>query len=501
MLKLINISKSFPGVKALDDVSIEFNEGELHALLGENGAGKSTAVKIICGVYRPDSGKIFLNDKELVINSFIDGLKNEINIVNQEIQVLDNRTLTENIMLDKMPTFRIIGIIKWRKAHKIAGDYLKLVGLDIPPTQNISTLSVAQKQLVEIAKALSSNAKILLLDEPTSALSLNEVEHLFNILRKLKEKGIIIIFITHKLEEVINHCDKVTVLRDGKVIGTKNVNEVDKTTIVQMMIGREEQIESYVNDNINNKKVLEIKNFSKGKKAKNISFHLFEREILGFYGLIGSGRTELARMIVGEDTIEKGEIFVNGEKVKIKSIADALYRFGIGYVTENRKDEGLFLLSSLVTNICVTIWPKISSRFFKFVSKKKEREMAADMVKRMDIRTTGLNQIVNKLSGGNQQKVSIAKWLISDSNILIFDEPTIGIDVGAKESLHELIYNLAVKEKKSIILISSDMPEMIKLASRILVFRENEIVGEIENSNKSIDQYDIISRQIGAHLA
>ncbi|MCL5071726.1 MAG: ATP-binding cassette domain-containing protein, partial [Actinobacteria bacterium] len=250
-----------------------------------------------------------------------------------------------------------------------------------------------------------------------------------------------------------------------------------------------------------NKKVLEIKNFSKGKKAKNISFHLFEGEILGFYGLIGSGRTELARMIVGEDPVEKGEIFVNGKQARIKSIADALYRFGIGYVTENRKDEGLFLLSSLVTNVCITIWPKISSRFFRFVSKKREREMAADMVKKIDIRTTGLDQIVNKLSGGNQQKVSIAKWLISDSNILIFDEPTIGIDIGAKESLHELIYNLAVKEKKSIILISSDMPEMIKLASRILVFRENEIVGEIKNYNKSLDQYDVISRQIGAHLA
>ncbi|MCL5071727.1 MAG: ATP-binding cassette domain-containing protein [Actinobacteria bacterium] len=222
-------------------------------MLGENGAGKSTAMKIICGVYKQDSGSIIFNGKELVLNNFIDAMKQEINIVNQEIQVLSNRTLTENIMLDKMPTFKKVGIVRWRQAHKIAEKYLELVGLNMPPTQNINTLSVAQKQLVEIAKALSSNAKILLLDEPTSALSLNEVEHLFGILGKLKEKGIIIIFITHKLEEVINHCDKVTVLRDGKVIGTKNVSEVDKAAIVQMMIGREEQIESYVNDNINNK--------------------------------------------------------------------------------------------------------------------------------------------------------------------------------------------------------------------------------------------------------
>ncbi|MHB8278129.1 MAG: sugar ABC transporter ATP-binding protein [Candidatus Humimicrobiaceae bacterium] len=501
MLKLININKSFPGVKALDDVSIEFKEGEIHALLGENGAGKSTAMNIICGVYRADSGKVYLNEKELIVHNFIDALRNEINIVNQEIQVIGNRTLTENIMLDKMPRFGRTEIINWRKAHRIAGEYLKLVGLDISPTENISTLSVAHKQLVEIAKALSANAKILLLDEPTSALSENGVRHLFVILKKLKEKGIIIIFITHKLEEVIDNCDTVTVLRDGKVIDTKQIKEVDRASIVKMMIGREEKIESFINKSINNKKVLEAKNITKGKKAKNISFELNEGEILGFYGLVGSGRTELARLIIGEDQMKKGEIFINGEKVKIKSISDALYRYGIGYVTENRKEEGLFLFSTVTTNICITVWPKIASKIFRFISSKRERSLTEDIVKKMEIKTPSLEQIVNKLSGGNQQKVSIAKWLISNCQIMIFDEPTIGIDVGAKEAIHQLIFDLATKERKSIILISSDMPEIIKVANRILVFRENTIVGEIENSNKGADNYSFTSKEIGAYLA
>lgn len=501
MLKLTNISKSFPGVKALDDISIEFNENEIHALLGENGAGKSTAMKIICGIHKQDSGSIIFNDKELAVNSFVDALKQDINIVNQEIQVLGNRTITENIMLDKMPTFGNSGIIKWRKAHKIAKKYLDLVGLNMPPNKYVDTLSVAQKQLVEIAKAISTNAKILLLDEPTSALSEGEVVHLFKILYKLRDQGIILIFISHKLEEVINYCDKVTVLRDGKVIGTKYVKDLDKAEIIRMMIGREEKLESYVNDKITNKKVLEVKNLSKGKKAKNISFNLFEGEILGFYGLVGSGRTELARIIIGEDPIEKGDIFINGKKAKIRSIADALYKYGLSYVTENRKDEGLLLTSNVVTNICITIWPKISRTFLKIISKKKERELASNMVREIDIKTPGLDQIVNKLSGGNQQKVSIAKWLISDSKILIFDEPTIGIDVGTKVNIHELIHDLAIKKRKSIILISSDMPEMIKLANRVLVFRENEIVGEIQNTNIGTDNYNVISKQIGNYLA
>jgi len=498
MLAISNISKSFPGVKALNDVSIEFNNGEIHALLGENGAGKSTLMKIIGGVYKPDTGKLFLDDEELVLNSYIDALSKNISMVNQEMQVLPSFSVAENIMLDKMITFRKTPILNWKKINQFAKKYLDIVDLDIPPTKSIGELSVAQKQMVEIAKSLASNSKVLLLDEPTSAISEAEAKKLFAILRNLKTKGIIILFVTHKLEEVFEICDKVTVLRDGKKIGTKMINEVEKQDLVKMMIGREEKIESYNNKNIDKKVVsLEVRNMFKHKKCENVSFKLYKGEILGFYGLIGSGRTELARLIIGEDKKKSGEVLLNGNNMNVKSIADSLYKYRIGYVTENRKEEGLLLNSTILTNIGITIWPKIASRILQFINNQKEVNHTRKMVKQLDIKATSIYQLVQKLSGGNQQKVSIAKWLGADCDIIIFDEPTIGVDVGAKEYIHKLIFDLANVNGKSIILISSDMPEIIKLANRIYVFRDKKIIGEIEEVNKDEDSYNIVSKEIG----
>lgn len=498
MLVISNISKSFPGVKALDDVSIEFSEGEIHALLGENGAGKSTLMKIIGGVYKPDTGKMFLDDEELILNSYIDALSKNISMVSQELQVLPNFSVAENIMLDKMVTFRKIPILDWRKINQFAKKYLDIVDLDIPPTKSIGELSVAQKQMVAIAKTLSSNAKVLLLDEPTSAISEAEAKKLFAILRDLKTKGIIILYVTHKLEEVFEICDKVTVLRDGKKIDTKMISEVERKDLVKMMIGREEKIESYNNKNVDKEVIsLEVRNMCKHRKCENMSFKLYKGEILGFYGLIGSGRTELARLIIGVDKKKSGEVLLNSSNINVKSIADSLYKYRIGYVTENRKEEGLLLNSTIITNIGITIWPKIADKLLVFINSQKEINHTKKWVRQLDIKTTGIYQIVQKLSGGNQQKVSIAKWLGADCDIIIFDEPTIGVDVGAKEYIHKLIFDLANANGKSIILISSDMPEIIKLANRIYVFRDKKIIGEIEEVNKDEDSYNIVSKEIG----
>jgi len=500
VLKVNNISKSFPGVKALDDVSVEFEKGEIHALLGENGAGKSTLMKIIGGVYKPDEGKMFINDNELVLGSYIDALSRDISMVNQELQVLSSSSVAENIMLDKMITFRRTPILNWNKINKIAKKYLDMVGLDIPPTKLIGELSVAQKQMVEISKSLASNSKILLLDEPTSSISETEAEKLFSILRGLKEKGIIVLFVTHKLEEVFKICDRVTVLRDGKKIGTKIISEVNRQDLVKMMIGREEKIESFRSKDIDKSNVLlEVKNMIKKHKSEDVSFKLYKGEILGFYGLVGAGRTELARLVIGEDKKQSGDVFLNGKKIKVKSIGDSLYKYRIGYVTENRKEEGLLLYSTIQTNIGITIWPKIAGRILRFIDSKKERNHAQNMVELLDVKTTGLDQLVQKLSGGNQQKVSIAKWLGAECDIIIFDEPTIGVDVGAKGYIHELIFNLAQMEGKSIILISSDMPEIIKLANRIYVFRDKKIIGEIEEVSKDADSYSIVSKELGSY--
>jgi len=499
VLKVEAIKKSFPGVHALKGVSVEFKEGEIHALLGENGAGKSTLIKIISGVYRPDQGKMFIDDKELIVHSYIDALNNDISLVNQELQVLPRYSLAENIMLDKAITYGKTGILNWKQMNITAKKYLDIIGLSIPPTKPIGELSTAQKQMVEIAKALASKSKILLLDEPTSSISESEVRLLFKILKEI-QRDIIIIFVTHKLEEVFRLCNMVTVLRDGKKIGTEKIKDVNKQDLVKMMIGREEKIKAFDNYYVNrNKKFLEVKNIFKQKKANNISFYLYQSEILGFYGLVGSGRTELAKLLIGEDRIQKGKIYLNGKRIYPKSIADSLKKYGIGYVTENRKEEGLLLDSTILDNLCITIWEKIASRFLRFLKASEEKKYANYIIRNIDIKTTGLNQKAGKLSGGNQQKVSIGKWLIADCNLIIFDEPTVGVDIGAKESIHDLIFNLSKTEKKSIILISSDLPEVIKLSNRIYVFRNKEIVGEIKDVSKESDSYDIVSKKIGEY--
>ncbi|MFD0619950.1 sugar ABC transporter ATP-binding protein [Paenibacillus sp. GCM10027629] len=502
MLELRSVSKFFPGVKALDNVSITFKPGEVHALLGENGAGKSTLIKIICGIYQPDEGEILLNGKKVRFESFRDALDHEISIVNQEIQVIPQFSIAENIFIDKIEKFASAGIVNWKQINTEAAKYLKIVGLEMDPATLIAGLSAAQKQLVQIAKAISSNAKVLLLDEPTSSLTKHEALKLFTLVTKLREQGVVLIFVSHKLEEVLSLCDKVSVIRDGKYVGTMDRGNVTKQDIVKMMIGREMKDHDLGQLDINtDNKVLEVKHLTQAGRFNNINLDLHEGEILGFYGLVGSGRTELAKILIGEDKMDAGEVWIHGKKASIHSMADSLYKYRLGYVSENRKEEGLLLEETVRTNIGITIWKKVVQPAIHKINLKLEEFEAQQMIKALHIKVNNSDDIVGGLSGGNQQKVSIAKWIAAGCDILIIDEPSVGVDVGAKEYIHQLIWNLAKVEKKSIIVISSDLPELCTLARRILVFREFQIVGELNDINDRPYSYEELSGRIGQYLA
>lgn len=496
MLEAGGISKIFPGVKALDNVSIKFNSSEIHALLGENGAGKSTFIKIISGVYKSDSGKIFLNNQAYSVNSPLEALQKGIDTVYQELQIIPQASVAENMMLNKLPKKGKTGFVDWNQINRVAKRYLETVGLNISPTTIMNRLTHAQKQLVEIAKALISESKVLLLDEPTASLTEREVEYLFKIMSQLKQKGVLIIFVTHILEEVFQICDRVSIFRDGRCVRTDDIRNLNRQEVVKLMIGREEDTEPLGTLEVDkNTKVLEVRHLTRKQKAYDISFELYQGEILGFYGLVGSGRTELARIIIGADRYDSGEILVKGQKAKVKSVYDALSKYNLGYITEDRREEGLILNDTVKINITITVWDRIVNGF-GFIPRKKEEDIAWKEVNDLDIRITGLSQRAGTLSGGNQQKVNVAKWLAVECDILIFDEPTTGMDVGTKGYFTRLIWDLA-KKKKSIILISSDMPEIIRLANRILVFSENRIVGEVDNSTMN---YKEVSEKIGNYI-
>ena len=359
MLELKNITKLFPGVRALDDVSIAFQEGEVHALIGENGAGKSTLMKIICGIYQPDAGEILIDAQKVRFKNFQGAVANEINIVNQEIQVIPEYSVAENICLERIGAYKKHGRIDWNAVNEEAKKNLEIVGLNLDPTEKIAKLTVAQKQQVQIAKAISSKAKYLLLDEPTSSLTRYETENLFGIIRNLKEQGVCIIFISHKIEELFEVSDKITVLRDGQYVGTKNAADTNRDEIVRMMLGRNETSVFRGFLKIEDKNVLEVEKLSDYRRFWDISFCLKKGEILGWYGLVGSGRSEIAKAIIGERRCEKGKVRINKEKANIKSVSDSLYRYNMGYITENRKEEGLMLAASVEENIGITIWSRL----------------------------------------------------------------------------------------------------------------------------------------------
>ncbi|MCS5735288.1 sugar ABC transporter ATP-binding protein [Herbiconiux daphne] len=490
-LEALHITKTFPGVKALDDVSIRLAPGSVHALLGENGAGKSTLIKALTGVHQPDSGSIVVGGAERRLSDPSAARDAGIGVVHQERNVIRGFTVGENIVMGRMP--RRAGRIDWAGVTREARRCLELLDLELDPSTPIVDLSSAQMQLVEIARALYTETTVLLLDEPTASISAAESDRLFRVVDRLRDEGTAILFVSHKLEEVYAHCDTVTVLRDGhSVLESEPLSAHSHDEIVDTMVGR--ALGSLTVPDRRARPVaapaLSLVDVTTTAGHHGVGLEVRPGEILGLYGLVGAGRTELAHAIVGLERITAGELRVNGEPVRIRSLREALHRYRVGYVTENRKEEGVFLEQSITRNIAVTVWSKLQ-RGPGFISAKKERDLVAGYVSDLDIRISSQSQLTGRLSGGNQQKVSLAKWLAAEPEILIIDEPTVGIDLRTKRSFYELIWKLA-DEGMAILLISSDLAEMITLADRIAVMDRFVINGELENSH----DYDSMSRDV-----
>ncbi|MDB5523432.1 MAG: monosaccharide transporter ATP-binding protein family [Rhizobium sp.] len=490
VMVLEKITKSFPGVRALSDASITLAKGEIHALMGENGAGKSTLIKIITGVHKQDAGSMMLDGQEISLAGPREAIRLGITAVHQERNLIPRFSVAENILLEQLPTRN--GLVDFARANAEARVHLKKIGLDIDPATEVRHLSVAQMQMVEIAKALSHEAKVLLLDEPTASLTGDETETLFKLVRQLKEHGTAILFVSHKLEEVLSLCDRVTVLRDGETtLKGEPMAGMTRHTLIEAMIGRAERLAPARSGRPDaGQPKMEVRDLSTSAGHRNIGFKLNRGEILGLYGLVGAGRTELARALLGKDKITGGDILIDGKPARIRSVEDAIKRHRIGYVSEDRKYEGVILAHPIRSNIAVTIWSRIANRL-GLLGAKDETEAALPLSKQLEIRAPSLEQLVGNLSGGNQQKVSLAKWLAANVDILIVDEPTVGIDIKAKAYIHELINDLADKGM-SILLISSDMPEMVALADRILVMHEFAIRFEYHNDRR----YENASRAI-----
>ncbi len=480
ILKMTNIVKSFSGVKALNGAALELRAGEVLALMGENGAGKSTLMKILTGIHQRDGGEIEVFGEKVEFQNVKDSQDKGISIIHQELNMMKDLTVAQNIFIGR--EFMKYGLyIDDAKMQREAKKLLDYVGVDISPSERLGDLTVGKQQMVEIAKAISHNSKLLVLDEPTAALTSVEVEDLFRIMKELKSKGIGMIYISHRMDEIKRISDRVTVMRDGEYIGTVNTAETDNDEIVRMMVGRvvygKVKEKSACSENA--PKVLEVENLNVSDTVKNVSFYLKKGEILGFSGLMGAGRTEVARAVFGADKKDSGDIKINGKVVEITTPEEAV-KNGICYISEDRKRFGLLLNKSVTENSVLASLPKFTR--MGFIDDGEAGRTAESVNKRLRTKTSSMSQFLRNLSGGNQQKVVVARWLIEDSDIFIFDEPTRGIDVGAKSEIYELMEEL-VKKGKSIIMISSELAEIRRLADRVIVMCEGRITGELSIEN------------------
>jgi ribose transport system ATP-binding protein len=474
ILRMSHISKGFPGVQALHDVQLEVRRGEIHALMGENGAGKSTLMKILAGIYHPDSGTIEIDGQPLLIETPTQARAVGISIIHQELNLAPNLSVAENICMGREPhTFA--GWLDTRTMNREAQSVLKQVGATFAPTTIVGVLSIAQQQLVEIAKSLSEHARILVMDEPTASLSERETQKLFDIIRTLRSQGIAIIYISHRMSEVYTLADRVTVLRDGQYVGTLEGDAINADELIRRMVGRSLN-DLYVHQEVESGAiVLEVHNLSDGHGIGPASLSLKSGEIVGLAGLIGAGRTELARLIFGADHASNGEILVDGKHIKIKHPIDAI-RVGIGLVPESRKEQGLFLQMAIKENITINAMPALS--IAGFLDTRRVQHSAQKQVDDLSIRLTSLDQVVMNLSGGNQQKVVLGRWLTLSPKVLLLDEPTRGVDVGAKAEIYHIMSQLA-QNGVAILMISSELPEILGMSDRILVMREGKIVAEL----------------------
>jgi len=477
ILALKQISKRYPGVVALDDASLELRAGEVHCLLGENGAGKSTLIKIMAGAEKPDSGEIWVNGAQRHFANPAAAISAGIGVIYQDFKLVPALSVAENILLGHQPR-RWNGkspFIDWKKLRTDAGALLAQIGVELPLQQPVANLSVAQRQMVEIAKALHHRARIIAMDEPSATLTDKELEHLFALIHRLTADGVGIIYISHRLEEIFEIGHRLTVLRDGKWVTTTEVASTNRQRLVQWMVGRElkeEVTSSRAAPNAKAAEILRVENLGRDWVSR-VSFSLRAGEIFGFAGLVGSGRTEVARMIFGADRKQTGHIFLAGQEINPHSPAEAI-RLGIGLLTEDRNQQGLIMGLSVQENIVLSSYDKLRAGLK--INWRRAKATAQDHVERLRIRTPSLMQQVAHLSGGNRQKVVLARWLTTNCRVLIFDEPTWGVDVGVKREIHELIRNLAV-EGRAIIVISSDLPEVLALADQVGVMCEGQLVG------------------------
>lgn len=489
-LEMKGICKSFPGVKALDGINLRVRPGTVHALMGENGAGKSTLMKCLFGIYKMDEGEIYLDGEKMTILNPDDALHKGLAMVHQELQPIPERTIAENMYLGRYP-LKSVGPLKYidhKTMNEEAAKWLENIKMPYDPKAKLGTLSIAQMQSVEIAKAVSMNAKVVILDEPTSSLTDNEVDALFRIVRDLRSRGVSMIYISHKMAEIREIADDITIMRDGTYVGTWEVKDISDDEIVRQMVGRELTNVYPERKNKPGEVVMEVKNLSSihEKSFQDVSFTLRKGEILGFGGLVGAQRTELLEGVFGMRAIKSGEIYIKGKKVNIKHPADAM-KAGIGLITEDRRGNGIFGCLSIKDNVGVSIYNKHLKAGF-VLDHKTINGIVDDSIKKLRIKTPNMQEHIANLSGGNQQKVIVARWLANDPDILIMDEPTRGIDVGAKHEIYEIMNDLAA-EGKAIIMISSEMAELLGMSDRVYVMCNGKMRGELTEENEMTQEH------------
>lgn len=480
ILSLKNITRLFPGVIALNDVSFDIKRGEIHAIVGENGAGKSTLMNILAGVFPPSKGSLIMDGREVSFASPIQSQAAGIAMIHQELSLFNALSITENIFVNHIP--RTSGkYLDWKAAKAKAREALKLVGLDyLDESTLIRDISTAQQQLIEIAKALMFEPKIIIMDEPTSALTLEETDRLLGIVRGLREKGITVLYISHKLDEIMSISDSITVLRDGEHISTGPIKDYTMNSMISQMVGRDynqtDVRDGFIEDYSDQRVIMEVNDCCVGSKVKHASWKLYEGEVLGITGLVGAGRSEMIQGIFGVDRVDRGEIKLDGKVVHIKDSADAI-KHGMGLVAQGRKDQCLFLRMSVKENL-TTVYLKNMKNKMGFLDLRNQKNIAEEYRKKLNVKTPSLDQKIVNLSGGNQQKAIIARWLMNQPRILFLDEPTLGIDIGAKEEIYHIINDL-VKQGISVVLVSSEMQEILSLCDRVIVMSEGKIMGEM----------------------
>ena len=493
ILEMKGIDKSFPGVHALDHVDLEIRKGEVLALMGENGAGKSTLMKILTGVYTKDAGQVIVDGKEVCYNNPQEAEKAGIVFIHQELNVLFDLTVEENMFLGK-EIKKVFGICDRKAMRKRVQEILDMLGVDIDPTQRMDELSIGQQQMIEIAKALMVDAKVLIMDEPTAALTQSETEVLFKVVNSLRQKGVSIVYISHRMEEIFELCDRITILRDGTYIDTKRIADIDMNDIVKMMIGREIGERYPVRNSKIGDVAFEVKNLNCPGAFENVSFEVRAGEVLGVSGLMGAGRTEIMQAIFGNMPNVTGQLFLDGKEIKNKNPQQAIEN-GIGFITEDRKVEGLMLEESIMKNISLANLGRISNG--GVINKRKEQELVNKGIEELRIRCFGPQHECNNLSGGNQQKVVFAKWIYTNPKVLILDEPTRGVDIGAKKEIYNIINELAAKGV-AIIMVSSELPEVLGMSDRVMVVREGEVRGIL--NKEEANQESIMTLATGGEL-